>query len=185
MTDAGAAITSAREGVARGVAREVTRGLGALNGPDAAGAHAALRQCCASERWVSAMTAGRPYVSAETLFERAEAAFDELTREDWLQAFAAHARIGAPRPGDEQGASEQAGVASASAEERGALTAGNDRYEARFGHVFLIRARGLDGAQMLAALRERLENPPALELEIAAAQQREITRQRLQGLLAP
>lgn len=131
------------------------------------------------------MASGRPYVSAETLFDHADAAFAALTREDWLQAFAAHARIGAPRPGDAQGASEQAGAGTASDEERAALESLNDRYEAKFGHVFLIRARGLDAAQMLAALRERIDNPPARELEIAAAQQREITRLRLEALIAP
>jgi OHCU decarboxylase len=130
------------------------------------------------------MECARPYASPQAVHDQAEAAFATLLREDWLQAFAAHARIGAPRAGDERGAAEQAGASSASAEELAALQADNDRYEAEFGHVFLIRAGGLDAGQMLAALRERLGNPPARELDIAAEQQREITRLRLQALLA-
>jgi OHCU decarboxylase len=75
-------------------------------------------------------------------------------------------------------------VATATAAELAALGAGNDEYEARFGYVFLIRARGLSAAEMLAALRERLHNSPDVELEIAAEQQREITRLRLEAILA-
>jgi allantoicase len=155
-----------------------------LNGFAPAEAHQALLGCCASEKWASAMERGRPYGTLEAVLDHADAAFDALCREDWLQAFAAHARIGAPRAEDGRGAGEQAGAASASVEERAALQAGNERYEAKFGHVFLIRARGRDAGQMLAALRERLGNAPARELEIAAGQQREITRLRLRALLA-
>jgi OHCU decarboxylase len=147
-------------------------------------AEAELRGCCASGRWVDIMVRGGPYASGQAVLDRAEKAFDALSREDWLEAFAAHARIGAPRPGDARGMAEQAGVASASAEERAALQDSNERYEARFGHVFLIRAAGLDTEQILLALRGRLGNPPERELDLAAVQQREITRLRLEALLA-
>ncbi|HWF75273.1 MAG TPA: 2-oxo-4-hydroxy-4-carboxy-5-ureidoimidazoline decarboxylase [Solirubrobacteraceae bacterium] len=160
-------------------------GVAALNGLAPARAREALAGCCASERWVTAMERARPYASAGAVLDHAEAAFDALADEDWLHAFAAHARIGAPRADDARGAAEQAGAGAASAEERAALETGNERYEAKFGHVFLIRASGLDAAHMLAALRERLENSPAQELALAARQQREITRLRLRALLAP
>jgi 2-oxo-4-hydroxy-4-carboxy-5-ureidoimidazoline decarboxylase len=165
--------------------REVApSGLAALNGLAPADARAALLGCCASETWAKAMGRGRPYATPEAVFDHAVKAFDALGPEDWLEAFAAHARIGAPRAQDARGAAEQAGAASASPEERDALEDLNERYEAKFGHVFLIRASGLDAGQMLAALRERLDHPPAQELDLAAGQQREITRLRLQALLA-
>ncbi|HWC86455.1 MAG TPA: 2-oxo-4-hydroxy-4-carboxy-5-ureidoimidazoline decarboxylase [Solirubrobacteraceae bacterium] len=163
--------------------RLAASGLAALGALAPGEAREAFLGCCASERWATEMVAGGPYGSPEALMARAEAAFATLTREEWLEAFAAHARLGAPRPDDERGASEQAGAASASAAERAALQDGNARYEAKFGHVFLIRARGLDAGAMLAALRERLANRPERELAIAAAQQREITRLRLEALL--
>ncbi len=47
------------------------------------------------------------------MHEQSNELFDELERDDWLQAFAAHAAIGSPRPGDRQGAGEQAAVAGA------------------------------------------------------------------------
>jgi 2-oxo-4-hydroxy-4-carboxy-5-ureidoimidazoline decarboxylase len=159
-------------------------GVAALNRLAPEAAHEALLGCCASERWATTMERGRPYASSDALFDRVDEAFDTLAREDWLQAFAAHAQIGAPRAADERGAKEQAGVSEAGSEELAALRVGNQRYEARFGHVFLVRASGLDAQQMLASLRERLENEAEVELEIAAQQQREITRLRLGGLLA-
>jgi OHCU decarboxylase len=176
MSDAAAATTPDRDVAPSGVAE-----LNALAPTDARGVFAG---CCASERWADAMERGRPYATPEAVLDHAEAAFDGLAREDWRQAFAAHARIGAPRAEDARGAAEQAGAASATAEELAALRGLGERYEARFGHVFLIRASGRDAGAMLAALRERLENPPARELEIAAAQEREITRLRVRALLA-
>lgn len=158
--------------------------MAALNCLTAEAARQALLGCCASERWVSLMELGRPFASPAAVLERAGGAFDALAREDWLQAFAAHARIGALRADDERGSAEQAGVSSAVAEELAALRAGGQRYEAKFGHVFLIRASGRDARQMLAALDERLANPPELEMEIACGQQREISALRLKELLA-
>lgn len=159
-------------------------GLMALNGGDTDHARTVLAGCCAARRWVSEMVSHRPYASPAALLTGADAAFDQLSAGDWREAFAAHARIGAPRPGDARGAGEQAGAASATPQQLQALRDGNERYEARFGHVFLIRAAGLDAEQMLAALHERLGNTAERELEIAAAQQREITRLRLNALVA-
>ena len=177
MSDSRVATTSDREVAPTGVA--------ALNDLAPEAARQALLGCCASRTWVTEMERGRPYASLEAALAHAEAAFSTLGGEDWLQAFGAHARIGAPRLDDALGVAEQAGASTASADELAALREGNERYEARFGHVFLIRARGLDAGQMLAALRERLGHPPARELEIASEQQREITRLRLRALLAP
>ena len=129
------------------------------------------------------MATARPYASVDAVRRRSDELFDELQRDDWLQAFAAHAAIGAPRPGDRQGAGEQAAVAAAGGELLDALRDGNRRYRERFGHVFLIRARGRSAGEMLAALNERIDNSPEQELGNAAAAQREITERRLSELL--
>jgi OHCU decarboxylase len=138
---------------------------------------------CGSRRWADSVAAAAPFRSRTDLLAAAERAFSHLGRDDWLEAFAAHPRIGEPRSEDPTGSAEQLGVATASASELAALRAGNKAYEARFGHVFLIRARGLSAARILTALEERLGNPPEVELELAAAQQREITRLRLEDIL--
>jgi OHCU decarboxylase len=160
------------------------RGVAELNGLPEDRAQAALRGCCAAGRWVDAIVAGRPYASVHDLRDRAQRAFDALGDDDWREAFAAHARIGQLHHGDARGSAEQSGAASATAEQRAALAEANERYEARFGHVFLIRARGRDAGEMLVALQARLANPPEVELAIAADQQREITRLRIDELLS-
>jgi len=126
-----------------------------------------------------------PYLSIEELLAASERAFDALSRDDWLQAFAAHARIGAPKDGDAQGAAEQAGVAAAADTELAELARLNAEYEQRFGHVFLICATGLSSGEMLAALRERIVNPAAAEFDNARREQRKITALRLRGPASP
>jgi OHCU decarboxylase len=59
----------------------------------------------------------------------------------------------------------------------------NRRYEARFGHVFLISAAGRTAEDVLAALRKRMDNDSATELDVAAEEQRKITQLRLERML--
>ncbi len=60
----------------------------------------------------------------------------------------------------------------------------NRRYEARFGHVFLIAAAGRTADEVLAELRRRMDNEPAAEIKEAADEHRKINRLRLQRMLA-
>jgi 2-oxo-4-hydroxy-4-carboxy-5-ureidoimidazoline decarboxylase len=64
-----------------------------------------------------------------------------------------------------------------------ALADENRRYEARFGHVFLISASGRTAGEILAELQRRMSNDPATEIEVAAAEHRKITRLRLERML--
>ena len=137
------------------------------------------------------MERGRPYGDERVLVEAAERAFATLAREDWLEAFSHHPRIGdrgalAARFPATAGwsAAEQVGVAEAGEDVLDALLDGNREYEARFGHIFIVCATGKTAPEMLALLRERLPHEPAAELEIAAAEQRKITAIRLEKLLA-
>ena len=63
------------------------------------------------------------------------------------------------------------------------LADGNRAYEDRFGHVFLIRAAGRSGEEILAALEDRLGNDAVTESAIMAQQLREIAVLRLEGIL--
>jgi OHCU decarboxylase len=154
-----------------------------LNGQPGNAARAALTRCCASRRWVEAMLAARPFRGDAALFEAAERAWWALGKDDWLEAFGAHPRIGEQRI-DRLARHEQAGMNRAGEETRAALARGNREYEARFGHVFLVCATGKSATDMLDALRARLGNDPAAELRIAAGEQARITRLRLEKLAA-
>jgi 2-oxo-4-hydroxy-4-carboxy-5-ureidoimidazoline decarboxylase len=153
--------------------------LAAFNSAPAEQARAVMLGCCAAGRFADAMTAGRPYASAQAAGQAAEAAFTSLGWDDVREAMDGHPRIGARVGG--QSAAEQSGVADTS---RAALLAGNAAYEERFGHVFLICATGLSGEQMLAALRQRLDNDEQTERGVATAELRKITALRVRKELA-
>ncbi|HEU0015511.1 MAG TPA: 2-oxo-4-hydroxy-4-carboxy-5-ureidoimidazoline decarboxylase [Longimicrobium sp.] len=166
-------------------------GIARLNRLPAHEAEAELLTCCGSRRWAREMAAQRPFADADELMEAADRTWWGLPREDWLEAFRAHPRIGERRAeraqtGREQGWSrgEQAGMDSAADETRRALAEGNRAYEERFGHIYLVCASGRGADELLSILRSRLGNDPETELRVAAEEQRRITRLRLEKLLA-
>ena len=119
------------------------------------------------------------------LMQAADTVWTQLTPSDWHEAFAAHPRIG-ERGGHSPDSSdrEQRGIMGAGDKALALLARENRRYEERFGHVFLISAAGRSAADVLAALRERIDNDPAIELKMAAEEQRKITRLRLESMLS-
>lgn len=156
-----------------------------------------LGRLCGSRRWASLVEQAlqeRPGAGAAEVREAAAAAFDQLERDDWLEAFAHHPRIGdldslrsrfSPHAATaDLSASEQAAAAGASEPVLRALAEGNARYEDRFGHVFLVCATGKTAEEMLAILEARLGNDADQELLIAAAEQRKITALRIDRWLA-
>jgi 2-oxo-4-hydroxy-4-carboxy-5-ureidoimidazoline decarboxylase len=159
-------------------------GLEALNALPAGAARQHLLACCSSERWAQEMTAGRPYASAAQMLDRSDQAVAGLTRADLEQALAGHPRIGRP-PGPAHGWSrrEQAGVEAADRATIQALADGNEAYERRFGHIYLVCASGRSGEELLVLLRERLGHEPDAEWEAVRRELGQINRIRLQRLL--
>jgi len=157
---------------------------GYLNALSDERARAALQRCCGARHWVDGMLAARPFASDAELLAAAERVWWGLGRADWLEAFAAHPRIGARAEAMTDWARrEQAGANGAAAATLAALAQGNRTYEERFGHVFLICATGRMADEMLGALRGRLTNDPATELRVAAEEQAKITQLRLDRLV--
>ena len=154
-----------------------------LNALPSEQAETELLACCASREWASGVAAARPFADAGALAASADAVWESLGPDDWLEAFAAHPRIGDRVDGSSPSAREQAGIGGAADGLLEALADDNREYERRFGHVFLISASGRGADELLAALRERLGNDPEAELRVAADEQRKITGLRLSGLL--
>jgi 2-oxo-4-hydroxy-4-carboxy-5-ureidoimidazoline decarboxylase len=142
-----------------------------------------LYTCFASRKWAKRMTEGWPYPDLDSLLGAAERAWSELETSDWAEALAGHPRIG-ERGGSSPAASEreQSGVRTAAEATLDQMAEENRRYEARFGHVFLIAAAGRSADEILAALRERMGNDPVTEAQVAAAEHRKIARLRLMEL---
>jgi OHCU decarboxylase len=153
-----------------------------LNAVSVDEAFAAFKGCCGSSRWADGMTAARPFANADSMMVTGDVIWAALDRADWLEAFAAHPRIGDARAGG-KAAREQAGAADASDDVKRRLTERNRDYEDRFGYIFIVCAAGKSASEMLAILERRLSSDPDRELPTAAGEQRQITRLRLATLM--
>ncbi len=161
-----------------------------INGWAEAVAFESFLRCCGSPRWSAAMAQARPFASESALRQTAESLWWGLGESDWLDAFAAH-----PRIGDLEGlrakfastaawaSHEQAGVAGAGDDVLGDLAILNRQYEERFGFIFIVCATGKTAEEMLGLLRLRLPNDRRAEIKIAAGEQMKITHIRLERLV--
>jgi 2-oxo-4-hydroxy-4-carboxy-5-ureidoimidazoline decarboxylase len=161
-----------------------------LNGLSFEEARAELLRCCGSTRWAEGLARARPLTNEAALYAEADRLWAQTGPEDWREAMTHHPRIGDVSKLREKfkttatwSSQEQRGVQGASEEVLHALAEGNRAYEARFGFIFLVCATGKSAGEMLALLRERMNNPPDVELRVAAGEQAKITRIRLEKLL--
>ncbi|MFB6352272.1 MAG: 2-oxo-4-hydroxy-4-carboxy-5-ureidoimidazoline decarboxylase, partial [Bradymonadaceae bacterium] len=168
------------------------RKLRQLNTFPARRAREAFLACCGADRWADAMVEGRTYDNPEELLEAADVVFDDLSTDDWLEAFAAHPRIGQEADeGDqtEQGESwsedEQSGTEEMATDTETRLRELNRKYYDKFGFIYIVYSSGKSADEMLGLLEDRLDNDRETELRNAAEAQRQITQSRLQKLLTP
>jgi 2-oxo-4-hydroxy-4-carboxy-5-ureidoimidazoline decarboxylase len=154
-------------------------------------ASALLVQCCGATRWVERMLSLRPFASVAHLHAAADGACMDLRRDDLLEAFAHHPRLGADPAGlrarfaaPAWSSQEQAQVAQADEATLDALQAGNAAYEARFGFVFLVCATGKGAGEVLRLLEQRIGHDAETELRVAAVELAKITHLRLDKLTA-
>ena len=153
-------------------------------------AYSALMRCCGSQRWAHQMCTKRPFSSTEEVFSSAEMIWNQLDKEDFLEAFSHHPQIGASRESLEKkfpstkswSAQEQAGMQQASEDVIDRLLRGNKAYLKAFGYIFIVCATGKSAEEMCVLLEERLGNNPEEELYVAAAEQAKITIIRLEKL---
>ncbi|HEY6459692.1 MAG TPA: 2-oxo-4-hydroxy-4-carboxy-5-ureidoimidazoline decarboxylase, partial [Polyangiaceae bacterium] len=143
-----------------------------------------LGACCASTAWVERMVEARPFRDLASAKAAAVRAADGLAEKDWLEAFAAHPRIGEKKR-DARGwtSQEQARVSEAAKATLDALGEVNRAYEAKHGFVYLVCATGKTADELLAIARQRLEGDRVSELARAADEQRKITELRLEKLV--
>ncbi len=168
----------------------MTSALGRLNALSKQEAETTLLSCCGSSEWARRVAAARPFESEEELAETSDRIWRGLPKADWLDAFAAHPKIGSSLGAGTGRAhdwsrEEQQGTEKAPSDTLAGLAAANRDYEKRFGHNFIVCASGRSADEMLAFARQRLGHEPETELAIAAEEQRKITRIRLAKLFAP
>ena len=159
--------------------------LSSFNNLDKETAAEKLFSCCGSSKWVSLMMKDFPFESGKLMVEKATVAwFNECEKEDWLESFTHHPKIGDKKSLSEKFASkEQESVASASDEIIEALAKANKEYEKKFGFIFIVCATGKSAIEMLQLLNERLKNDKETELNIAMSEQHKITLLRFQKII--
>lgn len=166
-------------------------GLPWLNAMSYEEAAANFLKCCGSANWANRMAESRPFRDEQHLFDTADHLWRQLCQTDWLEAFRHHPKIGetpvqtsAPSPEAQRwAADEQSATRHAQQQTLEELARANREYQARFGYIFIVCATGKTAEQMLALLRQRLQNDPGAEIAVAADEQRRITRLRLEKLL--
>ena len=164
--------------------------LAELNQSDSEQARIELLKCCGSSKWVNNIFAARPFSSVAQLHVQAEKIWLELGKDDYLEAFAAHPKIGESKAPEKAKNTEswtrkeQAGMLKAADPVKLELEKQNCKYEKKFGYIFIVCATGKSAEEMLDMLQQRLENSPLIELNIAACEQNKITILRLNHMLA-
>ena len=148
--------------------------------------------CCGSQTWARMMTEARPFADVSALIKQAGRIWQNLEPEHWLEAFAAHPKIGAHKAAPKQQAQsadwsrgEQSGTQTANESVLDTMAEANRLYEKNFGFIFIVCATGKSAEEMLDLCCQRLNNDADSELRIAADEQRKITEIRLKKFLEP
>ncbi|MDB4995765.1 MAG: Allantoicase [Myxococcaceae bacterium] len=154
-----------------------------------------LASFCGSSAWVKTLADARPFRDLPAFETAVEKAFAALKKDDWLEAFRAHPRIGASKA--ESGAThandaskawsagEQSKVAAASQVTLDALAETNRAYLEKFAHIYIVCATGKSAEEMLAIAQERLGSDAVTELGRASEEQKKITRLRIEKWVHP
>ena len=134
------------------------------------------------------MLAGRPYDTLGEVEAAMVAASAAISDEELEQALARHPRIGERADADRHDAvhstREQSGVDRDDADLARRLEEGNRAYEDRFGRVFIVRAAGRSGTDILEHLQQRLDNSDELERAATIDQLTQIAVLRMKEALS-
>lgn len=165
--------------------------LETLNSLPTETAEAELLKCCGCARWAHEVASSRPFKNETDLKQCANEVWWTLTADDWLEAFKSHPKIGEKKAAATTSTqsqawseTEQSGMRQTAAATATSLASLNQKYEDKFGHIFIVCAAGKTADELLGNLRERINNAPGDELRIAAQEQAKITELRLAKLLS-
>ena len=150
-----------------------------------------LLQCCSSKCWADKMLTVFPVEDLVDLEECAEEKWYQCSEQDWKEAFQQHPKIGDINSLKQKYSAtktwaegEQAGVSTASEEVLQKLSERNNKYQEKFGYIFIVCATGKTAGEILVMLEDRLPNSPEEEIKIAAEEQNKITKIRIEKLFS-
>lgn len=162
--------------------------LARWNALEAEAAACEIMPCCGSQAWAAALATRRPIADEAELLDESDSIWRTLPEADWRQAFDSHPRIGQRHAASATAqslkwSSQEQSKAAADDETKRMLVEANQRYEQRFGCIFIVCATGKTSQEILNILESRMHNDAATELREAAEQQRQITHLRLRRWL--
>jgi 2-oxo-4-hydroxy-4-carboxy-5-ureidoimidazoline decarboxylase len=148
-----------------------------------------LLTCLDAPHWADRVLAGRPYDTIGEVEAAMVVASAAISDEELEHALARHPRIGERADAERHDAAhstrEQSGVDRDDADLARRLEEGNRAYEDRFGRVFIVRAAGRSGADILEHLQQRLDNSDELERAATIDQLVQIAVLRMREQLEP
>ncbi|EFV11697.1 2-oxo-4-hydroxy-4-carboxy-5-ureidoimidazoline decarboxylase [Segniliparus rugosus] len=142
-----------------------------------------LMEVCQSPTWRNDIADHRPYADMRALLASSDAFLKGVTDIEIVESVINHPRIGSKNAGP-RSTLEQSRFADtideSTFEEFATL---NQRYEDKFGYLFLVAAEGRTADELLDALQERLKNEPEVERKVMHGELAKINRLRLQKLV--
>ena len=161
--------------------------LDEFNRLDGEGRRTQLMQSCHCESWAAMVAAQTPFIDRQALLDTAEQVWQTVGEYEILEAFAGHPQIGDTEALRNRytatADAEQGQVFAASEATLAALKAANETYLSRYGFIFIVCASGRSADEMLAMVRDRLENSRTEELVNGAREQAAITQLRLEKII--
>jgi allantoicase len=158
-----------------------------LNTLDDKRARALALSFCGAEAWADAFLERRPFSTMREVFDIAEHTWWGLPQKAWLEAYAAHPKLGARKnaaTATKKSAgwskAEQSRVGHGDKEVLARLEKLNAQYLKKFGFIFILFASGRSASEVLEQLEARLPRSKASEIETAAQEQARITRLRIE-----
>ena len=138
--------------------------------------------------WAEKLEEARPFGDAGSLVASAQSLVAQLTDDDVVAAHAGLTRLGERRQTTSERQARWSRIESAGIPQDPSIlerfARANRDYEAKFGHVFLISATGLQAEEMLAAMDQRLHNDRSTENDVIRGELAKLVRLRLDRLTA-
>ena len=143
-----------------------------------------LMDICQSPTWRNDITDHRPYADLDALLASSDEYLKLVTEIEIDESLINHPRIGTKNAGP-RSTLEQSRFADTIDESTFGEFAGlNQKYEDKFGYIFLVAAEGRSAKELFDVLNERLKNSPETERPIMHAELAKINRLRLKRLVA-
>lgn len=164
-----------------------TLSLGALNALDRNAFVATLGNIFEHSPWIAAAVFDRrPFASVGALHDAMVDAVRKAGHDRQRALILAHPELGTAKVVTDFSKQEQASLnlSASEQEERLRLRDLNKRYRDRFGFPFIIAVKGRSRPEIMKAMEERLGHSPDIEFETALDQIAQISRFRLDAMLA-